>query len=263
LYCKVKYGSSGGESSANNMNASSASPIHVAIITDGNGRWGTVRGLPRSAGHRAGAENLRRVLRAAPELGISTLTLYAFSANNWQRPQSEVNILMQLLHDYLIVETPRCVERGIRVSVIGRRDRISPALREAAESAESATANGERLHLRIAVDYSSREMIYRAACRFYKVTDVSRESFEALLGEVTHDEARQVDLVIRTGGALRLSDYLLWESAYAELYFTPKLWPEFSDEDLRVAIADFHSRLRTYGQVPDQVAEQFPEAIAS
>jgi undecaprenyl diphosphate synthase len=241
------------------MNASSASPLHVAIITDGNGRWGTVRGLPRSAGHRAGAENLRRILGAAPELGISTLTLYAFSANNWQRPEAEVEVLMRLLHDYLIVETPRCVERGIRVSVIGRRDRISPALRAAAESAEFATANGQRLHLRLAVDYSSREMLYRAACRFYKVTDVSRESFEALLGEVTHDEAREVDLVIRTGGAQRLSDYLLWESAYAELYFSNKLWPEFSDEDLRVAIADFHGRLRTFGQVPEHV----PEAIAS
>lgn len=242
-----------------NMNISQPSPFHVAIITDGNGRWGTARGLPRSAGHRAGAENLRRILRAAPELGISTLTLYAFSANNWQRPADEVNVLMRLLHDYLIVEAPRCVERGIRVSVIGRRDRISPALRGAVESAEAATANGRRLHLRLAVDYSSREMLYRAACRFYKVTDVSRESFEALLGEVTHDEAREVDLVIRTGGALRLSDYLLWESAYAELYFSNKLWPEFSGEDLRIAIADFHSRLRTFGQVP----ERMPEAIAS
>jgi undecaprenyl diphosphate synthase len=241
------------------MNTSSASPIHVAIITDGNGRWGTVRGLPRSAGHRAGAENLRRILRVAPQLGISTLTLYAFSANNWQRPAAEVELLMRLLHDYLIVETPRCVERDIRVSVIGRRDRISLALREAAEAAEAATVHGRRLHLRIAVDYSSREMLYRAACRFYKVTDVSRESFEAVLGEVTHDQAREVDLVIRTGGALRLSDYLLWESAYAELYFSPKLWPEFSEEDLRIAIADFRGRLRTYGQVPEQI----PEAVAS
>jgi undecaprenyl diphosphate synthase len=248
------------------MNTSFVSPLHVAIITDGNGRWGTSRGLPRSAGHRAGAENLRRILQAAPELNISTLTLYAFSANNWQRPASEVNVLMQLLHDYLIVETPRCVERGIRVSVIGRRDRISPALREAAESAELATECGQRLHLRLAVDYSSREMLYRAACRFYKVTDVSRESFEALLGEVTHDEAREVDLVIRTGGAQRLSDYLLWESAYAELYFSSKMWPEFSDEDLRAAIADFHSRVRTFGQVPEQAAgratEEISEAIA-
>ena len=244
------------------MNTSFVSPLHVAIITDGNGRWGTSRGLPRAAGHRAGAENLRRILSVAPELNISTLTLYAFSANNWQRPASEVNVLMQLLHDYLIVETPRCVERGIRVSVIGRRDRISPALREAAESAELATERGQRLHLRLAVDYSSREMLYRAACRFYKVTDVSRESFEAVLGEVTHDEAREVDLVIRTGGAQRLSDYLLWESAYAELYFSPKMWPEFSDEDLRAAIADFHSRVRTFGQVPDQVAEHAPEQIS-
>ena len=146
-----------------NMNISQPSSLHVAIITDGNGRWGTARGLPRSAGHRAGAENLRRILRAAPELGISTLTLYAFSANNWERPADEVNVLMRLLHDYLIVEAPRCVERGIRVSMIGRRDRISPALREAAESAEAATAPGQRLHLRLAVDYSSREMLYRAA----------------------------------------------------------------------------------------------------
>jgi undecaprenyl diphosphate synthase len=246
------------------MNTSLASsPLHVAIITDGNGRWGTSRGLPRSAGHRAGAENLRRILRVAPELDISTLTLYAFSANNWQRPASEVNILMQLLRDYLIVETPRCVARGIRVSVIGRRDRISPALREAAESAEAATERGQRLHLRLAVDYSSREMLYRAACRFYKVTDVSRESFETLLGEVTHDEAREVDLVIRTGGAQRLSDYLLWESAYAELFFSPKMWPHFSDEDLRAAIADFHSRIRTFGQVPEQMPEQASEQVSA
>jgi undecaprenyl diphosphate synthase len=176
---------------------------------------------------------------------------------------SEVNILMRLLRDYLIVETPRCVERGIRVSVIGRRDRISTALREAAESAETATERGQSLHLRLAVDYSSREMLYRAACRFYKVTDVSRESFEALLGEVTHDEAREVDLVIRTGGAQRLSDYLLWESAYAELYFSSKMWPEFSDEDLRIALADFHGRVRTFGQVPEQAPEEVSQAIAS
>lgn len=228
--------------------------LHVAIITDGNGRWATSRGMPRSAGHRAGAENLRRIARAAKDLRIGTLTLYAFSANNWKRPAAEVNALMRLLHDTLIVEGPRCAERGIRISAIGRRDRISPALREAMEAAEAITAAGRELHVRLAVDYSSREMLYRAACRFYTVTEVSRESFEAILGDVTHDDARDVDLVIRTGGEKRLSDYLLWESAYAELYFTPKTWPEFAGEDLAAAVAEFHTRVRTFGTLPVAVA---------
>jgi undecaprenyl diphosphate synthase len=236
------------------MNSNSSSLLHVAIITDGNGRWATSRGLLRSAGHRAGAENLRRILRVAPGLGIGTLTLYAFSANNWQRPPAEVTSLMRLLHDYLISETDRLAAQSIRVSIIGRRDRISPELREAIDSAELATANESAFHLRIAVDYSSREMLYRAACRFYKVTDVSRESFESVLGEVTHDDARIVDFVIRTGGEQRLSDYLLWESAYAELYFTPKMWPEFSPRDLTVAMANFHGRMRTFGRVPESIA---------
>jgi undecaprenyl diphosphate synthase len=236
------------------MNSDPNARLHVAIITDGNGRWGASRGLPRSAGHRAGAENLRRILRAAPELQIGTLTLYAFSANNWQRPEAEVCTLMGLLQNYLAKESLQCAENGIRVSVIGRRDRISSELRETIESAEMITAQGTKLHLRLAVDYSSREMLYRAACRFYKVTDVSLESFEDLLGEVTHDEAREVDLVIRTGGEQRLSDYLLWESAYAELSFTSKMWPEFSPEDLSEAIAEYRSRVRTFGRVPEAVS---------
>ena len=236
------------------MNSDLYERLHVAIITDGNGRWATSRGLPRSAGHRAGAENLRRILRASPGLHIGTLTLYAFSANNWQRPEAEVNALMQLLHDYLITESLLCADRGIRLSVVGRRDRISAGLREAIEAAEMATAQGNQLHLRLAVDYSSREMLYRAACRFYKVTEVSRESFEFVLGEVTHDDAREVDLVIRTGGEQRLSDYLLWESAYAELYFTSRMWPEFSPADLAEAISEFHTRVRTFGRLPEAIA---------
>jgi undecaprenyl diphosphate synthase len=236
------------------MNSDLDARLHVAIITDGNGRWGTSRGLPRSAGHRAGAENLRRILRAAPELQIGTLTLYAFSANNWQRPEAEVNTLMGLLREYLANESLHCAENGIRVSVIGRRDRISSELRETIESAEMITAQGNELHLRLAVDYSSREMLYRAACRFYKVTDVSRESFEHLLGEVTHDEAREVDFVIRTGGELRLSDYLLWESAYAELYFSARMWPEFGPGDLAAAMEKYHTRIRTFGRLPEIVA---------
>jgi undecaprenyl diphosphate synthase len=233
------------------MEGSDTGKIHVAIITDGNGRWATRRGMPRSIGHRAGAEALRRIIRAAAELQIGTLTLFAFSSNNWQRPQAEVNEILRLLHNYLILETQTCIENGIRISVIGRRDRLSESLRLVIEEAEAATAGGTELHLRLAVDYSSREMLFRAACRFYKVTDVTRESFELLLGEVTHDSPREVDLLIRTGGEQRLSDYLLWESAYAELVFTQKMWPEFQVEDLQEAVTEFHSRVRTFGRLPD------------
>ncbi len=236
------------------MNSPQGSSLHVAIITDGNGRWATVRGLPRSAGHRAGAENLRRVARAARSLGIGTLTLYAFSANNWHRPHAEVANLLRLLQEYLTAETERCAEEGIRVSVIGRRDRLSSGLQNVIAATEEATAAGRELHIRLAVDYSSREALFRAARRFYKVTRISRDSFEEVLGETTHDVVREVDLVIRTVGEQRLSDFLLWESAYAELYFTKKMWPEFSLEDLRVAIHEFHSRVRTFGRLPDAVA---------
>jgi undecaprenyl diphosphate synthase len=236
------------------MNSPRRSSLHVAIITDGNGRWATSRGMPRSAGHRAGAESLRRVARAAPELGIGTLTLYAFSANNWRRPPAEVAGLLRLLQEYLIAEAARCAAEGIRISVIGRRDRLSAGLQKAIIAAEESTAAGRELHLRLAVDYSAREAIFQAARRFYKVTSVSRDSFEEVLGETTHDAAQEVDLVIRTGGEQRLSDFLLWESAYAELYFTKKMWPEFSAEDLRGAVREYHSRVRTFGTLPDAMA---------
>ncbi len=236
------------------MNGLHPAALHVAIIMDGNGRWAQARGLPRVAGHRAGGENVRRIVKAAPGLGIGMLTLYAFSADNWQRPQPEVATLMRLLHEYLLAETSRCAAHGIRVSVIGRRDRLTRALREAIEAAESATANGTALHLRLAVDYSAREAIFRTACRFYKVTEVSRESFTRVLAEVNHDGARDVDLLIRTGGEQRLSDFLLWESAYAELIFTERKWPEFTAEDLAAAVAEFRARERRFGRVPDAAA---------
>jgi len=231
-----------------------ANGLHVAIIMDGNGRWAQARGLPRTAGHRAGAETVRRIVEAAPRLGIGTLTLYAFSADNWQRPEAEVQTLLRLLHEYLMVETSRCVAHGVRVSVIGRRDRVPRALREAIETAEMATLEGTRLHLRLAVDYSGREALFRAACRFYKVTEVSHESFAQVLGEVNHDGARDVDLLVRTGGEQRLSDFLLWESAYAELYFTFKNWPEFDAAALEAAVREYHARERRFGRVPDRAA---------
>jgi undecaprenyl diphosphate synthase len=228
--------------------------FHAAIIMDGNGRWASLRGKPRSEGHRAGAENVRRIVRAAADIGVNTLTLYAFSADNWKRPSAEVTLLMRLLHSYLANEAQACVENGVKVSVIGRRDRLSFELRRAIEAVEAITAGEDKFHLRLAVDYSAREAIYRAACRFYKSTEVSREAFEDVLSEVTHADVRDVDLLIRTGGEQRLSDFLLWESAYAELYFTEKMWPEFGVEDFAAAIAEYRARDRRFGRVTDAVA---------
>jgi undecaprenyl diphosphate synthase len=228
--------------------------LHVAIISDGNGRWATSRGLPRSAGHRAGAESARRIVEAAPRLGIRTLTLFALSSANWKRPAAEVNAILRLLHEYLLVETSHCIEEGVRLSVIGRRDRIPATLREAIADSEAATANGTRLHLRLAIDYSAREAIYHAACRFYKVTELSPESFSNVLAEVLRGGSTEVDLLIRTGGEQRLSDFLLWECAFAEFVFLPKRWPDFNAVDLESAVQEFGRRERTRGALPDAIA---------
>ncbi|MDP8980997.1 MAG: di-trans,poly-cis-decaprenylcistransferase [Acidobacteriota bacterium] len=215
--------------------------LHAAIIMDGNGRWATACGLPRVAGHRAGAESLRRAVEAAPALGIGTLTVYAFSSDNWRRPPAEVQALMRLFHRYLRQERDRCIQNSVRVSVIGRRDRLPPLLLPILEDTESATSGGTRLHLRLAVDYSGRDSILEAARRLGR--NPSRDDFSALLGP-------EVDLVIRTGGEQRLSDFLLWESAYAELIFTPRMWPDFDAGDLNAAVAEFRSRDRRFGAAP-------------
>lgn len=228
--------------------------LHVAIISDGNGRWASSRGLPRSAGHRAGAESARRIIAAAPRLGIHTLTLFALSSANWRRPAAEVQAILRLLGEYLLIETSHCVEEGVRLSIIGRRDRIPSTLRQAIADSEAATANGTRLHLRLAIDYSAREAIYHAACRFYKVTELSPESFSKVLAEVLRGGSTEVDLLIRTGGEQRLSDFLLWECAFAEFVFLPKRWPDFSVPDLEAAIQEFGRRERTRGALPDAVA---------
>ncbi|MGB2669974.1 MAG: polyprenyl diphosphate synthase [Candidatus Acidiferrum sp.] len=230
------------------------SGLHVAIISDGNGRWASSRGLPRSAGHRAGAESARRVIEAAPRLGIQTLTLFALSSANWKRPANEVTGILRLLHEYLLVETSHCVAEGVRLSIIGRRDRISATLRQAIVDSEAATANGTGLHLRLAIDYSAREAIYHAACRFYKVTELSPESFSNVLAEVHRGGSTEVDLLIRTGGEQRLSDFLLWECAFAEFVFLQKRWPDFAVADLEAAIQEFEGRERTRGALPDAIA---------
>jgi undecaprenyl diphosphate synthase len=228
--------------------------LHVAIISDGNGRWATSRGLPRSAGHRAGAETARRIIEAAPGLGIHTLTLFALSSANWQRPESEVNGILRLLHEYLLTETSHCIEEGVRLSIIGRRDRLPATLRQAVADSEAATAHVTRLHLRLAIDYSAREAIYHAACRFYKVIELSPASFSNVLAEVLHGGSTDVDLLIRTGGEQRLSDFLLWECAFAEFVFLQKRWPEFTVTDLQAALHEFSRRERTRGALPDAVA---------
>jgi undecaprenyl diphosphate synthase len=223
--------------------------LHVAVIMDGNGRWAARRGLPRIAGHRAGAGAVRRVTEAACAGGVvRTLTLYAFSSDNWGRPPAEVDALMGLFEKHLAVEAGRCAREGIRLLVIGRRDRLRPTLREAVDRAERDTAHGAAMELRLAVDYSSRDAILAAA-----VAPVpGREEFARRLGEASHGAgpAPDVDLLIRTGGEQRLSDFLLWECAYAELYFTDRMWPDFGAADLQEAIAWFGRRQRRFGRLP-------------
>ena len=230
--------------------------IHVAILLDGNGRWAAAHGLRRSEGHRAGVEAVRRVVRAAPAMGISTLTLYAFSSDNWGRPLSEVASLLTLLEEYLRTEAAKCASENVRLRVIGRRDRIPPTLAEAIQTAERLTANCRGLQLRIALDYSSRDAILRAACWMLSSTEVSEREFAKRLGEVTHASgpALDVDLLIRTGGDRRLSDFMLWECAYAELFFTPRMWPDFTAEDLVAAVEDFRGRERRFGLLPEAAA---------
>jgi undecaprenyl diphosphate synthase len=229
--------------------------LHVAIISDGNGRWATSKGLTRSAGHRAGAETARRVIEAAPRLGIHTLTLFALSAANWKRPASEVNGILRLLHEYLLTETTHCIDEGVRLSIIGRRDRLPATLRQAIMDSEAATGKGTRLHLRLAIDYSAREAIYHAACRFYKVTELSLESFSTVLAEVLRGGSTEVDLLIRTGGEQRLSDFLLWECAFAEFVFLQKRWPDFTPADLEAAVKEFDRRERTRGALPEGLTD--------
>ena len=227
-----------------------AHSLHVAIICDGNGRWATSRSLPRTLGHRQGAEAAQSVIRCAPHLGVHTLTLFALSSANWKRPQAEITGILRILHEYILTETSHCLEEGIRLSIIGRRDRMPAPLKEAIADAEALTANGKNLHLRLAVDYSARQAIFQAASRFYKATQLSSESFADMLAEVQRGGSTEVDLLIRTGGEQRISDFLLWESAFAELVFLDKRWPDFTPADLRNAILEFERRDRTRGGLP-------------
>jgi undecaprenyl diphosphate synthase len=213
------------------INFMEQSTLHAGIIMDGNGRWAQQRGLPRIFGHRAGASAVRRAVEAAPTLGVRVLTLFAFSSDNWKRPAEEVAALMELFQSHLESETPECLEKGVRMEVIGRRDRLSSSLNQCIQETQAVTGAGSRLHLRIAVDYSARDAIRR--------------------GEIGPD----LDLLIRTGGEQRLSDFLLWESAYAELVFLRRLWPDFDGADFAAAVRQYHGRERRFGAVPLSASE--------
>ena len=228
--------------------------LHVAIIMDGNGRWATRRGLPRIAGHRAGVATARRIVEHAPDAGIRRLTLYAFSSDNWRRPTAEVQHIFWLLRAFLRLQTERMRQRGACLQVIGRRDRLPGPVLRAIEKAESATSAGRVLDLRVAIDYSSRDAIARAAADSSATQSLraplSPDDLARALAQAMSDGGGDVDLLIRTGGEKRLSDFLLWESAYAELYFTDRMWPEFDEAALDAAVDEFHRRERRFGSVP-------------
>ena len=222
---------------------------------DGNGRWASARGMPRTTGHRAGVRTARRIVEAATSEGVGTLTLYAFSSDNWSRPTPEVRALMRLLSRSLLIESKRCLENNVRLSVIGRRDRVPPALLRAIQESEAMTAHGQRLHLRIAIDYSSRDAMLHAA-ELLQGQPATRERYSELLAQAIHDTTRSpdVDLLIRTGGEQRLSDFLLWECAYAELYFTRTMWPDFGETEFLGALRAFEERDRRFGRVASQAS---------
>ena len=228
--------------------------MHVAIIMDGNGRWATQRCLPRTAGHRAGAKVVDAVVAAAARRGIGTLTLYAFSSDNWNRPRTEVSALFSLLRRHLLTQTQRCLERSIRINVIGRRDRLGAGLRQLIERSEGATAHCPGMHLRIAIDYSAQHSLLETCRRLRLEPDVDRSRFVERLAEVDHAAVPTpgVDLLIRTGGEKRLSDFLLWECAYAELHFVESLWPDFGEPAFEEALAEYARRDRRYGRVTEQ-----------
>jgi undecaprenyl diphosphate synthase len=232
--------------------------LHIAIIMDGNGRWATRQGKPRMAGHQMGAGRVREIVEAAPELGIQILTLFAFSSDNWQRPKFEVNFIMNLFKSYLESEVRKCQENGVKLTILGRRDRLNPQIVQLIDNAEASTASGSNLHLRVAIDYSSRDAILQAARSIDSESGISRQVFATILGSNGNswESVPDVDILIRTGGEKRLSDFMLWESAYAELFFLPVMWPDFSSKHLKNVVTEFQNRERRFGQIPVLASNQ-------
>lgn len=225
--------------------------MHIAIIMDGNGRWAARRRLPRTAGHRAGAKAVNAVVEAAARRRIGTLTLHAFSAANWQRPEGEVGGLFALFKHHLQTQTQRCLEQSIRINVIGRRDRLGDELCELVERSEQATAHCTGMRLRIAIDYSAQHSLVEVCKRMQPDDAFDRSRFAERLAEVDHAAlpAPEVDLLIRTGGEKRLSDFMLWECAYAELLFVDCMWPDFDERSFDQALQEYARRDRRFGAI--------------
>ena len=230
------------------------SGLHVAIIMDGNGRWAKKRGLPRSLGHRAGVAALRRTVEGAAALNIERLTVFGFSTENWSRPQPEVSELMGLLKAYFQSDLARLARDGVRVRIVGRRSGLAPDILEIVESAEARTAHNDKFHLQVAFNYGGRADIIDAARCFAaaveageaRADDLTDARFESLLSTAS---APSPDVIIRTSGEQRLSNFLLWECAYAELVFQDVYWPDYGPAHLQAAISEFQSRQRRYGGV--------------
>lgn len=231
--------------------ASHEVPAHVAIIMDGNGRWAQKRRRPRVMGHRAGRDAVERCVEACAEAGISVLTLFAFSTENWQRPQDEVNILMDLMSRALREYVPKLLENQVRLRVLGNREQLSHGLRDEIAAAESKTANCERMDLVLALNYSGRWALLEAA-RTAQHQGISLDSEAALQACLPQPHLPPVDLLIRTSGEMRISNFLLWELAYAELYFTDTLWPDFDANDLNTALSAYAARDRRFGRLPNK-----------
>ena len=226
-------------------------PHHIAIVMDGNGRWATQRFLPRLAGHRQGMESLRRCIRACRDRGVGVLTVFAFSSENWNRPADEVSGLMDLLGTALAREVPQLKADGVQVHFIGERQGLSEKVRASLVQAEAATAGNQRLVLNVCFNYGGRWDIAQAAARLARE---GREITEASLDRaLALAHVPDPDLLVRTGAEQRLSNFLLWQAAYAELYFTGKLWPDFDEAELDAAINDYARRERRFGQTSDQV----------
>ncbi|MBN8843499.1 MAG: di-trans,poly-cis-decaprenylcistransferase [Sphingomonadales bacterium] len=224
--------------------AASHGARHVAIIMDGNGRWAKKRFLPRVAGHKAGVEAVRTIVRAAGDLGIEAMTLYAFSSENWKRPEEEVSDLMGLMKRFIISDLEEFAANDVRLKIIGDWRGLAPDVVDLIEKALERTAGNKRTTLAVALNYGSQDELVRAAKAAAAAGEITAEAIEANLDTA---DMPPLDLLIRTSGEVRLSNFLLWQSAYAELYFTDKLWPDFSPADLQAALDHFARRERRYG----------------
>ncbi len=225
-------------------------PQHVAMIMDGNGRWALQRGLPRLAGHKAGTENLRRVIRASVEFGVKYLTIYAFSTENWGRPPEEVKGLMYILEDVIDRELNELHKEGVQLRHIGRLERLAPSLQEKVLDAIEVTKNNDRLILNIAFNYGGRDEIVQAIQRMMKDGVPPEKVTDELVGKYLYTAGvPDPDLIIRTSGELRISNFMIWQAAYSEWYVTPTFWPDFNKEEYRQALESFSHRDRRYGKV--------------